>query len=110
MKIILASGSPRRKDLMDLAKIHYEIIVSNFNEKVDTHLSLQEQSKEIAYGKAKDVFQNTQGDRVVIGADTLVIARRQTIRQSKNKRGSHSNAKRIARENAFNLYKFSDFN
>ena len=57
MKIILASTSPRRKDLMDLAKIDYEIIASRFDEKVDINLSLQEQSKEIAYGKAKEVFE-----------------------------------------------------
>lgn len=74
MKIILASGSPRRKDLMNLAKIDYEIMVSNFDESVDGSLSLEEQSKEIAYGKAKDVFKNTQADRAVIGADTLVVA------------------------------------
>lgn len=73
MKIILASGSPRRKDLMDLAKIDYEVMVSNFNENADRSLSLEEQSKEIAYGKAKDIFENTQADRVVIGADTLVV-------------------------------------
>lgn len=73
MKVILASASPRRKELMDLSEIDYEILVSNFDEKVDCNLSLEEQSKEIAYGKAKDVFENTQGDRVIIGADTLVI-------------------------------------
>lgn len=73
MKIILASSSPRRKDLMDLAKIEYEVIPSNFDEKVDYCLNLEEQSKEIAYGKAKDVFENTQADRVIIGSDTLVI-------------------------------------
>lgn len=73
MKIILASASPRRKDLMDLAKFDYEIIPSNFDEKVDINLSFEEQSKEIAYEKAKDIFDNTQGDRTIIGADTLVI-------------------------------------
>lgn len=73
MKIILASGSPRRKELMDLAKIEYEIIPSKFDEKVDQKLSLDEQSVELAFGKAKDVFDNTQGDRTIIGSDTLVI-------------------------------------
>ena len=73
MRIILASQSPRRKQLMDLAKFDYEIIVSQFDEKVDKNLSLEEQSKEIAYGKAKGVFENTQGNRIVIGSDSLVI-------------------------------------
>ena len=73
MKIILASKSPRRKELMNLARFDYEIIVSDFDEKVDKKLSIEEQSKDIAYGKAKKVFDNTQGDRTVIGADTLVV-------------------------------------
>ncbi len=73
MKIILASGSPRRQDLMKQAKIPYEVMVSEFDEKVDNALSLEEQSKEIAYGKAKEVFTKTSGERCVIGSDTLVI-------------------------------------
>ncbi len=73
MKIILASTSPRRKDMMDLAKINYEVMPSDFDEIVDSNLNKEEQSKEIAYGKAKDIFEQTQGDRTIIGADTLVI-------------------------------------
>lgn len=73
MKIILASSSQRRKDLMSQAKIPYEVMESSFDEKVDSKLSLEEQSKEIAYGKAKEIFEKTTGNRAVIGSDTLVI-------------------------------------
>ena len=73
MKVILASQSPRRRELMDLAKIDYEVIVSEFDEIVDKKFNLEEQSKEISFGKANDVFNNTQGNRIVIGADSLVI-------------------------------------
>ena len=41
MKVILASQSPRRRELMDLAKFDYEILASNFDEKVDKNLSLE---------------------------------------------------------------------
>lgn len=73
MKVILASQSPRRRELLDLAKVDYEVIVSGFDEKVEKNFNLEDQSKEIAYGKAKDVFDNTQGNRIVIGSDSLVI-------------------------------------
>ena len=73
MKVILASQSPRRRELLELAKIDYEVIVSEFDEIVDKKFNLEEQSKEIAFGKANDVFNNTQGNRIVIGADSLVI-------------------------------------
>lgn len=85
MKIILASKSPRRRELMDLAKFDYEILVSDFDEKVDTNLSLEEQSKELAFGKAKVVFDNTQGDRAIIGSDTLVIMGDKQLGKPKNR-------------------------
>lgn len=73
MRIILASKSPRRRELMELAEFNYEVIPSTVVEKWDKALNVEENSKEIAYQKAKDVFDNTSGDRVVIGSDTIVV-------------------------------------
>ena len=95
MRIILASQSPRRKDLMDLAKFDYEIIVSQFDENVDKNLRLEEQSKEIAYGKAKEVFDNTQGNRIVIGSDSLVILDGEQLVKPKNREEATQMLKKI---------------
>lgn len=73
MRIILASKSPRRRELMELAEFNYEVIPSTVVESWDKSLNVEENSKEIAYQKAKDVFDNTSGDRVVIGSDTIVV-------------------------------------
>lgn len=73
MKIILASASPRRRELMNLGDFDYEVLVSDLEEKRDESLSIEEQSKDLAYKKAKIIFDNTQGDRAIIGADTLVV-------------------------------------
>lgn len=73
MRVILASGSPRRKELMDMLGIDYEIIVSNADETLEEGLSLEEQSKKLGYIKAKAVFDETSGDRIVIGSDTMVV-------------------------------------
>lgn len=74
MKIILASQSPRRIALMELAKIYFEVMSSNKEEKkIKDGINIDEQSKEVAYQKALDVFNNTQGDRAIIGADTIVV-------------------------------------
>lgn len=74
MKIILASKSPRRKELMDLLKIKYEVIVSNADETHEDGLTIEEESKRLAYIKAKAVFNETEGNRIIIGSDTMVIA------------------------------------
>ena len=73
MKIILASQSPRRKELMDLLNINYEIIVSNADETLEKGLTIEEQAKKLSYIKAKTVFDKTSGDRIVIGSDTMVV-------------------------------------
>ncbi len=73
MKIILASKSPRRRELMNLGRFEYEILVSDEEEKFDSLLSIEEQSKKVALDKAKIIFDNTQGDRSIIGADTIVV-------------------------------------
>ena len=73
MRVILASGSPRRKELMDMLGIDYEIKVSNADETLEAGLSFEEQSKILGYIKAKAVFDETSGDRIVIGSDTMVM-------------------------------------
>ena len=72
MKVILASKSLRRKELMDLLGIDYEIMVSEVDETLEEGLSFEEQSKRLGYIKAKAVFDKTAGDRIIIGSDTLV--------------------------------------
>ena len=73
MKIILASKSPRRKELLDLLNLEYEIIVSDAEEILEDNLTIGEQVKKLSYIKAKTVFDKTSGDRIVIGSDTMVV-------------------------------------
>ena len=73
MKVILASTSPRRRELMNLGGFEYEVLVSDLEEMRNRSLSIEEQSKDLAYQKSKIIYDNTQGDRTVIGADTLVV-------------------------------------
>ena len=78
MKFILASGSPRRKELLKLLVPEYEIIVSGIDEKLEDEQTPSEQVIRLAYTKAKDVFNKTTGNRIVIGSDT-VVARNEII-------------------------------
>jgi septum formation protein len=66
MRIILASQSPRRKELMDRLNIDYDIIVSNADETLQEGLTVEEQSKRLGFIKAKAVFDKLKGDRIVI--------------------------------------------
>lgn len=73
MKVILASQSPRRAALLDLIKIDFEVMPSLYEEKITNSSDIETIAKDIAYGKALKVFDNTQGDRTIIAADTMVV-------------------------------------
>lgn len=73
MRIILASKSPRRKELMNLITDNYEVIGSDVDETLEKDLSVITQAKRLAYIKAKKVFDETNDDRIVIGSDTMVV-------------------------------------
>lgn len=94
MKFILASGSPRRKELLKLLVPEYEIIVSGIDEKLEDEQTPSEQVIRLAYTKAKDVFNKTTGNRIVIGSDTVVA--RNGIIYGKPK--DRADAKRMIKE------------
>lgn len=73
MRIILASQSPMRKELLKQMGLEFEVLVSNADETFEEGLSLEEQSKRLAYIKAETVFDETEGDRIVIGSDTMIL-------------------------------------
>lgn len=73
MKIVLASKSPRRKELMEFITKDFETIVSDVDETFIEGLSIIEQSKRLAYIKAKEVLNMIEDDVIVIGSDTMVV-------------------------------------
>lgn len=71
-KIILASASPRRREIMEQAGYTFEIMVSH-KEEAYTSTQPDEIVKELALLKANDIATQTeQKDLVIIGADTVV--------------------------------------
>ena len=84
-RIILASGSTRRKDLLKKAGIKAEVIPSDCDETVDESMGIEDIVKELSRRKAEEVYSRLRmdyeyqpelseedGSFVVIGADTLV--------------------------------------
>ncbi len=71
-KIVLASKSPRRKEILENLEIDFQIITSNIQEIISKELSPAEVAKQFAYIKAKDVSNKLKGNYLVIGADTIV--------------------------------------
>ena len=70
-KLILASASPRRREIFDTAGYSYEVIPSNADEFKDGYPPF-ELVRLNALAKAREVYSKVDSDSVVIGADTVV--------------------------------------
>jgi septum formation protein len=72
-KIILASASPRRKQLLEWAEIPFEVKVSHTDESFSPGMSPVEVAIHIALQKAKAVQDTVSKDEVILAADTIVV-------------------------------------
>ena len=72
-KIILASQSPRRKQLLEWAEIDFEIQVSDSDETYPAGLSFEETAILIARNKALAVSSKNKNGMPVLAADTIVV-------------------------------------
>ena len=78
-KIILASQSPRRRELLHLAEIDFDVIVADTDESYPTDLSFEEIAIHIAKNKALAVAHQNKTDKIILAADTIVICDGQVI-------------------------------
>lgn len=76
--IILASASPRRRELLQMLGLRFAVLPSEKEEAL-TAASPRELVEALARQKAEDIFSRQTGDAVVIGSDTVVSAEDGTI-------------------------------
>ena len=72
-KIILASQSPRRKELLHLAEINFEVMVADTDESFPPGLSFEETAIHIAKNKCHAVAAKIDKNNIIIAADTIVV-------------------------------------
>lgn len=70
-QIILASGSPRRKEILEQANVVFQIIPSQKEEIVST-TQPDDVVKELSLMKASDIAEKMPVNSIIIGADTIV--------------------------------------
>lgn len=73
MKLILASASQRRQELLQRITENFQVIVSDFDEdEVNFRGSFSEYVMKLAKGKAESVASKLKDDSIIIGCDTIV--------------------------------------
>ena len=71
MELILASQSPRRKELLGLFRIPFSVSVADIDETMDLSKPVYDEVARVSCAKAQAVKRET--DDVVIAADTVVV-------------------------------------
>ena len=71
MQLILASASPRRKELLGLFRVPFTIRVADIDETMNENLPPYDEVARVSAAKAKAVERSD--DDVVIAADTIVV-------------------------------------
>lgn len=95
-KFILASSSPRRKQILHSLGIKFHIVSHNYNEpKITNHFNPKKFVKQVAVNKAKSVLKKYK-DYVIISADTIVVLNNEIIGKPKNHKEAEEILKKLS--------------
>jgi len=72
MRLILASSSPRRREILGLLGIEFEVVEPQFDETLTADRSARDEVLEFALGKAQSVA-SEKPESIVIASDTLIL-------------------------------------
>ena len=95
-ELILASNSPRRKKIMTDLGLSFEIIPSNYDEKLDTDEFSYDLIEDLATQKALDVVKRVDNNKIVIGADTVVVLHNKILGKPHNKENAYKMLKELS--------------
>jgi len=82
--VVLASQSPRRKQLLEWAEVPFDIIVEHTVESYPDELAIQDIPVHIARNKAAAV-QHKVKDKIIVAADTVVVLNNEVIGKPENR-------------------------
>lgn len=84
LPLILASASPRRRELIELLGVPFEVTPSAYEEpSPDSHPDPAAFARSLALSKAEDVARRHPG-RLVLGADTIVVLKHRLLAKPKD--------------------------
>ena len=96
MKVILASKSKRRQELLKMINLDYQIIPALEEETVDDNLSPLENCINISLNKALEVKNKTTNNRIIISCDTIVVKDNKVYGKPKNNKEAFDMLKKLS--------------
>jgi septum formation protein len=84
-RIILASASPRRKQLLEWAEVLFDVIPSDSEELIPDDLPISEIPEYLASQKESIVRKKTGSGKIILAADTIVVLNDQILGKPLNR-------------------------
>ncbi len=84
-RIVLASQSPRRKQLLEWAEVPFDVVIKETDELYPADLPVEEVPVYIARNKALAVKQELSHERIILAADTVVVLQDRIIGKPKDR-------------------------
>lgn len=94
-KLILASQSPRRKEILSKCGIPFTVDVACIDETIDESLPLAEAVMDLSWRKARAVL-DRHPDGVIIGSDTIVTLKRKIYGKPKDRADAREMLKELS--------------
>ncbi len=95
-KLILASSSPRRKELFQVLGVKFKIVPSQIKkEEINRDLSPKDYVRKLSYLKALDVASRTL-NAIVVGADTIVVFKNKILGKPQTKKKAIEMLKKLS--------------
>jgi septum formation protein len=95
MRYILASGSPRRRELLSQILNNFEVIPATGEEKVNLSLFPENIACALAEQKCEEVFAKNN-DATVLGCDTIVVFEGEILGKPKNREDAANTLKKLS--------------
>ena len=96
VKLILASNSPRRKKILTDMGLSFEVIPSEYDEKLDSDEFTYDKIEDIATQKCLDVFRRVDEDSLVLAADTVVVLHNKILGKPHTKENAFKMLKKLS--------------
>ena len=94
-KIILASQSPRRAEILRMIGVNFKVDSSNINEEINQKIEQNEIAMNISKAKAEKISQKYPNN-IIIGADTIVVYNEKIFGKPKDKNESKKMLKALS--------------
>ena len=93
-RLILASGSPRRQELLKGLDVDFEIRVKECDESVEDNIPIEEHALYLAHKKGEEYAIDMAKDEIIITSDTTVVLDHEVL----NKAADEKEAKAMLRK------------